>query len=211
MQFSKSLLISAVGLLLPLLGQAAPISSNPTLMVGGMTFSNFDCTVTGTGSPHSCGQIDVKTITSPGIGIQIDSGFEALPFQFTDAAITYDLLAPGGIDHIGLSFDGYFYGLAITSVTESVYSGSTLVGSATVACGVFAGCTKTATVNLNGIYNNLHVEKDIFVGASLGVAGTSIIDQTFADAPEPSSIALLGSGLFLAAAAMRRSRKALKA
>jgi hypothetical protein len=206
MQFSKSILIAAVAAFMPLAGYADPITPSPTLAIDGLTFDNFTCSLAGTGSPTACSQINVNTITSPAVGIQITSGFAAAPGSFTDATITYDLSSITGINNVGLSFNGFFLGQAISSVTEQVFSGSTLVGSAVVSCSS-AGCNQTDFITLNAYYTNLHIEKDINVTGFDGVAGASIIDQTFTASPEPSSTALLGGGLLMAAAALRRRAK----
>lgn len=169
----------------------------------GMTFDDFTASLTmggiGISTPYSPSQIDVSLISNPTTtGLQINSGFQATFYAFNDAALTYTASSATGISSIGLSFDGYFGGLGISSVTENVYSDPNhqdLVGSATVSCSL-AGCSKTDDIALNGIYDTVYVTKDIYVGASFGSAGQSIIDQTYTQVPEPASMALLGSGLF---------------
>ena len=187
---------------LPTSAYAVPISLDPTLTVNGMTFSNFDVHLTHSGSlafPIEAKEIDVSLIGTPGAtGIQISSGFIVLGSGFDDAAITYTATSATGIRNVGLSFDGSFFGLAITSVTENVYSdvGHThLAGKALVSCGAFVGCHQTDTVILDGIYSTVYITKDINVTAAFGLAETSIIDQTFMQVPEPASMAVLGAGL----------------
>ncbi len=210
MNFSHKLLLAAVATFAPVMMQAATISSDPTLSVGGMTFSNFTCSVSKGGivaTPSNCGQINVDTITAPAMGIQITSGFTAAAFSFDDAVITYHLTSDTGISNVGLSFNGFFLGMGVTSVTESVFSGNQLVGFATVACGspsLGATCDRTDNIMLNGTYTDLHIEKDINVTAAAGIAGASIVDQTFTATPEPSSMALIGSGLLGAFGLLRR-------
>lgn len=211
MHFSHKLLIAAIAAFAPAMIQAATISSNPTLSVDGLTFSGFTCSISKGGvlaTPSSCGEINVNTITQPGTGIQITSGFTAGYGSFDDAVLTYNLSSTSGVSAVGLDFNGIFLGLGVSSVTESVFSGNQLVGFATVSCGTAVGCNRTDNILLNGVYNNLHIEKDINVSAALlGVAQASVIDQTFTATPEPSSMALLGSGL-LGAAFLRRKKKA---
>lgn len=211
MRFSKSLLISAIAVLAPALGHSAPVTSATMLSVGGYNFSNFGCSIANGGSfstPMQCSEINVNTITNPGIGIQFSSGFTAFPMSFTDAVLTYSVSSSNGIDKVGLGFDGMFWGHAIASVTEKVYSNGTEVGFANVACGDGIGCVRDVTVGLNGVYNNLYIEKDVYVGAWTGAAETSVIDQTFALAPEPSSFALLGAGALSMGFGLLRRRKA---
>lgn len=211
MKFTHKLILAAIATVAPAVMHAAPITSNPTLSVDGYTFSGFSCSVTKGGQlafPDNCHEINVNTITSPGVGLQISSGFTALSGSFDDAVIGYHLAAESGVSSIGLDFNGIFEGLAISSVTESVFSGSTLVGFAQVSCGADFGCTRTTTVSLNGTYNNLYVEKDINVSASrMSGALISTVDQTFTATPEPSSMALIGSGLLGAFGLLRRKAK----
>ena len=211
MQLSKSILIAAVAVLTPLASHAAPITTNPSLSVSGLNFGNFSCTLTRGGAlatPYDCSEVNVNTISNPA-GIEITSGFGAI-LGFDDAVVKYSVSsASTPIHSVGLFFDGAFDGMAISRVTESVFSGQTLVGTATVSCGAYAGCSQTDNIVLNGWYSSLNVEKDIYVAAGAGDATVSIIDQTFdvASAPEPSSMALFGSGILGAALFLRRRIK----
>jgi hypothetical protein len=211
LKFVKSILVAAAGCLLPLASYAAPVTSNPSLSINGLSFSGFACSISMNGpvsTPTACDQINVNTITNPGSGIQISSGFTAGPGSFNDAVIDYHVSSTSGINAVGLDFNGTFLGLAISSVTESVFSGGQQVGFATVTCGI-AGCNRTDNIMLDGSYSDLYIEKDINVtGGIFTTAQISIIDQTFGtDAPEPASLALFGSGLLGAALLLRRRVK----
>jgi hypothetical protein len=166
LHFSKSILLAAVACLAPVVSHAAAVTSNPSLSVSGLNFSDFTCSLTRGGvlaTPFSCGQINVNTITQPGSGISFTSGFTAALNSFDDAVISYNVSSAAGISSIGLDFNGTFFGLGISSVTESVYSGSKLIGFAQVSCGPAAlgGCNRTDSISLNGVYNNLFIKKDI--------------------------------------------------
>ena len=220
MRFSKAILLSAATMMLPFLGQATSVSSDPTLMVGGMTFNDFSCNVThqGVAGPRGCGMIAVSTITHPGTGIQFSSGFSAgsIGFvSFDDATINYHVNSAKGIDTVGLDFNGTFYGYAVSSVTETIFNGDGKeVGFASVACGpnsLGVGCKRTDSIKLDGTYTNLYIQKDINVSSFVGLSEISYVDQTFANAPEPSSFAMLGAGLLGAAGLLRRRAKSVAA
>ena len=215
MRFSKSILVAAVSVMAPLMSHATPVQTDPTLSIGDLTFNQFSCNVSSGGDSilTGCGQIDVSTITHPGTGIQFSSGFTALGVGFDDAVINYHVSSTTGIGQVGLDFNGYFFDRAISAVTESVFdSKGQQVGFAKVACGAAgAGCTLTDNIALNGFYDDLYITKDINVTALNGVAQISYVDQTFAAAPEPSSIALLGSGLLACGAGLLRRRKSAQA
>lgn len=210
-KFTKSILVAAAACVIPLASYAGPVTNNPSLSIDGLNFGGFSCSVTKGGfaaTPDNCRQINVSTITSPGVGLEFNSGFTAAPLSFDDAVIKYHVSSGAGINSVGLDFNGTFWGLAVASVTESVFNGNQLVGFAQVSCGTEVGCNRTDTIMLDGAYNNLYIEKDINVSGFFGVAQASIIDQTFGtDAPEPASFALFGGGLLGVALLLRKRVK----
>ncbi len=217
MRFSKSLIFTAALAVLPVLSHADPVTSNPTLTTGNLSFGGFSCTLSqyGAATPGSCNNIDVSTIASPGNGIKFVSGFSAFGKDaYTDAQIDYNVSSTTGISKVGLFFNGDFYGKAIAAVTESIYNDGAQVGFAEVACGAGeAGCTQSDEIQLSGSYSNLSVQKDIFLASYSGNSGSyaSYIDQTFNDAtptPEPASIAMLGTSLLGAGLLRRRAKLA---
>ena len=194
---------------------AAPISGPSSLAVAGVSFSDFGCTVTksGTAYPGACSSITVGA-NPQGNGIEFSSGFAALPNSFADATLSYRASDADGITGVSLGFNGTFLGYAIASVTETIRDAATnaQVGFLQVSCSKI-DCTRNdpevGFIPLNGTYTDLLVQKDINVSAGVGVALTSIIDQGYrTNVPEPVSMALLGSGLIGLGVMGRRKRAA---
>lgn len=215
------MLFAAVALVAPFAVNADSIVTGtiaaPTPM-NGLTFSNIGCTLSSDGgaasNPNSCTGISASNITVPGNGISFTSGFSATAGSFEDAALTYTVSSTSGITAVGLDFNGYFEGLGVTSVTETIYSGSTMVANLTVDCGN-GGCSpaqESQNIVLNGSYTDLNVVKDIDVSSGSkapgNYAGLSVVDQTFTTTPEPASLALIGAGLLAAGAFRRKMVKA---
>jgi hypothetical protein len=122
---------------------------------------------------------------------------------FDDVIIKYEVQASNGtgIKQIGLDFNGSIFGFAIAQVVETVKDEfGKIVGQLTVSCSA-GGCDlqdpslERGDIPLSGVYTHLFVTKDIYVGAALGSASISYVDQTFQTVPEPASLAVLGAGL----------------
>jgi len=213
MQFSKSLLFTAVALLAPIAMQADPISPSPTLSIDGLTFSNFTCNIFSSGTiylPTSCAGVAVSTITLPGIGIEFDaSNFLAGNASANDIRINYTVTSTAPITTVGLDFNAIYAGLAVSSVTEELDNTiGTNVGFMSVSVGAAAlggSNVLSSSVAVNGSYTTLNIQKDINLTAtSNSSTQESYIQQTFSTAaPEPGTTALMGGGLMLFGLALR--------
>ena len=186
---------------------ATPITTTGlTVTSGDLIFGDFTCAFSGSGHHlGGCSSIDVAALTPLPTGIQFSTDLAVKGISSADAALTFFVDDPGGVNAVGLSFNSIFFGMDVNSVTENVYAslGGPLVGTATVTCGDGPGCLATTTdnISLNGTYPSLYITKDINLSSfNEGASGsTSIITQTFSgtSTPEPVSLSLMGGGLAL--------------
>ena len=223
MQFSKSILFTAVALIAPLAMQATSLNIAPiTTADGALTFSNFNCGTSFSGAGSSTGTCAAMNVNLlPGLdGIQFQEGLNATNGDL-DVYLSYEVTAnTTSVSSIGMLFNGSItppsVGNGTASVTEqAVWFGTITPDSQVVLVSETLGTyglasTDGGTVALTtplGVGQSLTVYKDINLTASASsTANLSYVDQTFsmASAPEPGTSALMGSGLMLFGLALRR-------
>lgn len=201
------------------------ISSGGSITAGDKRFSGFSCTITpntgiGIAGPAACGQISVLPIESAPLGLTFQSSFVAQNGALKDVLLGYsvDVLDPNQKIHgIGLTYNGFIFGQAITQVTETVMTpDGTVVGNAAVVTSDTTSVNQDMVV-LDGSHSSLKVLKDVLLGsATSAVATISFIDQRFdqdvprppvTQVPEPAALAAVGAGL-LGFGLIRRQRRA---
>jgi hypothetical protein len=118
------------------------------------------------------------------------------------------------ISDVHLDYNGTVLGSGFSSVTESVFTGG-FGGNLIDQIDVFnvGGSNQlSAAANLPTPEQTVYVEKDVIFGGgaagSLNAASISIIDQTFSQIPEPTTILLSVAGLATLFFVKRRKRAA---
>ena len=107
----KRSLLSLCTLAVALVGagsaMATPITkSGLTVVSGGLTFSNFTCSFTGSGvHTGACDQIQVTALTPQPAGIQFSTDMAVIGGPSgADAALAFHVNSTSGINMVGLSF-----------------------------------------------------------------------------------------------------------
>jgi hypothetical protein len=201
------------------------ISGGGTITDGDKVFSNFSCVGTqSTGQSNGCNALDVSALSGSSIGLAFNGGLVANGAGgVQDTVIGYHVAVTDptqAIAQLSLSFNGAIQNAtslndASVSITEQAKSGGTIVGQINVSAPVdlqdppFEG---VFDIPLNGRFTSLDVTKDILISTFKdGVSGTiSLIEQDFAQTgqqnvvPEPTVLALLGSGLLAIGVLQRR-------
>ena len=73
--------------------------------------------------------------------------------------VSYHVSSLSAIKSVGLDLNGAFYGDAIASVIDMIYSGSKIVGE---ACGAGdAGCKKSDTITHRHVHESLYQERHL--------------------------------------------------
>jgi len=148
-----------------------------------------------------------------GFGISLQQPFIAVGGDFKDIAFKYSVTVTDPNFHISdihLSITGSAGNGGLGTVGEDAFIGgfgATKVGHLQASIPVATG--DVAFANIVPTQDKLWVQKDIIAtggGAANGFASITIIDQTFSQVPEPSTVMLVGLGL-LGLIAVRRKHK----
>jgi PEP-CTERM motif-containing protein len=169
-------------------------TGNFSILVGDKLFSDF-----GIGG-YNASNITVKGIIENGgdYGIQFQGGFFSMN-GFMEVNLSYAVNVTNSdnlISGANLSFNGFEFGSnGVATVTEAVYTNTTLYGDMTVYASPSSNLLST-TMAIVPPQPALSIDKDVFTYAiDLSFASISTINQSFVQVPEPSTIALATAGL----------------
>ena len=161
------------------------------------TFSNFSYSTDPVGAPPTAGNITVSAFlppNSPESGLTFSGGFNALPGQTVDYALSYVVTAPPGhliTDAVLSAAMGNNGGTGSVSIVELL----TFPNGSSSSMEVSLPGSSGTSVTFPGVTSIL-VQKDMFLnGGSLG-SNVTFVNQGFSSTfvPEPTSRRLLGIG-----------------
>jgi|GEM_PF-2258235 len=148
----------------------ADLNGGASLTVGGLTFSGFTVTVTGSVDPNLA-DYSVQTLSD---GFKIVGNFSATNGQQGDMLVSYDVSAAAGseVDDIGLKFDGMAAGPhSAATVSENLFGipGGNSIASASVFATAGGPSQNVATATFAPV-TSFEVEKDILLTAGTGTS-----------------------------------------
>lgn len=173
------------------------LAAGASLNTGTLSFNHF--MISSSGSIDSnLADYQVQALAD---GFRIVGGAAAFDGDQGSLHISYDVMdsAPGGVDGVGLRFDGAASGRGSgTMVTDNVFDASDKqVASASVFSSGGGGAQLLNSTTFSGPETDFHVEKGIVVKSSGLASGAAIsaIDDHFTAMPEPGTLLLLSSGM----------------
>lgn len=189
-------------------------NSTASVLIGDKLFGNFTFSYISSDTNASDNLVPADLVLSAlsnqvGFGISIQlAGFSAEAMDFKDIALTFSAQvtnSPNLISGVDLSINGGATGMGEANVSENIYTEGIGVGNiAHLFANIDANsATLEDAVTFSTPQAMIWVEKDLSVDADPGgtdcsdsnYAVISLVDQTFAQVPEPSTVALLGAGL----------------
>ncbi len=192
------------------------VTSALYVQVGDKLFGNFSFQYLSTDTNASDALVPADLVLSAlsnqaGFGISMQLvGFEAQGMDTDDIKLTFSAQVTNSFDLISgvdLSINGGATGMGDANVSENIYTHG--IGDGNIA-NLFANITTDSatpedSVTFSTPQAMIWIEKDLSVsvdpdGIACGnpasnYAIISIVDQTFAQIPEPSTLALLGAGM----------------
>jgi hypothetical protein len=205
-------------------GQSVSLSqltstNGSSVLVGDKLFGNFSFQSSDTAMP-TCDTLSSSSFNltalsnNDGFGVSFTGPMAATGNVTDDVVFRFSITVTNSsqlISDIDLDYNGTVLGSGFSSVVESVFTGG-FGGTPIDQISVFnTGITTqlSAVANLPVPEQEIYVEKDVIFGGGApgnqNAAFISIIDQTFSQVPEPSTILLAVSGL--AALFLVRRRK----
>jgi hypothetical protein len=200
----RSLFLTAAAVLLSwgMIAPTANAGSVPlsTLLGTTTSFDGLDFTFSTyvpTGGAPSAANVDVTFGVFNGeIGFTLNGSFGALAGLTQDADLVYSVSSAAPISDAVLFGNPASIGTGFGSVSESIYSGSS-IGGPTIGSLYIQNPTLYASTTLTPPSYMITIDKDIeAIGGSNGVSFSSVT-QAFSvtGVPEPTSMALLGIGM----------------